>query len=142
NRTDNLLKALPSWLMHREISEIVIVDWSSAVPVKGSLEKAGINDPRVKLVRVEEEPRWILSYAFNVGFRASKFDKILKVDADIVIAENFFEHNPLASCEFIAGNWRNVGKSQAFVNGFFFAHRRALAQVGGFNEFITTYGWD
>ena len=33
NRTQNLLRALPSWLANPEISEIVVVDWSSDMPV-------------------------------------------------------------------------------------------------------------
>lgn len=69
NRTDNLLKALGSWLAHSQISEVIIVDWSSRVPVSQSLEDAGVDDPRIRVIRVEDEPRWILSYAFNVGFR-------------------------------------------------------------------------
>src|SRR5690606_598218 len=50
NRSENLVKALPSWLKHREISEVVIVDWSSGVPVEDSLNRANINDPRIRII--------------------------------------------------------------------------------------------
>lgn len=143
NRNENLIKAIPSWLCHEEINEILIVDWSSREEVGEALRLAGISDPRVKIVRVENETRWILSYAFNIGFRASRFNKILKVDADIVISSDFFDKNYLSNDrKFIAGNWRSVDPSQAYVNGFFFSPRAALSIVGGFNEYITTYGWD
>ncbi|WOI31300.1 glycosyltransferase [Sulfitobacter dubius] len=142
NRTQNLLSALKSWVGFPEISEIVIVDWSSDVPVAQSLSEHGIDDPRIRILRVEGETRWILSYAFNVGFRAARYDKILKVDADLLLMPDFFALNPLPECSFIAGNWRTAKPDQAHVNGFFFVTRDVLAKVAGFNEFITTYGWD
>jgi glycosyltransferase involved in cell wall biosynthesis len=142
NRNANLCRALESWLRHDEIDEIVIVDWSSAKPVKQDLEERGIHDPRIRVARVEGEPRWILTYAFNVGFRLARFDQILKADADIVLSADFFARNALDDGAFIAGNWRTAVDGQEHVNGFFMTSRAALAAVGGFNEFITTYGWD
>ncbi len=143
NRTENLLRALPGWLRHPDVSEVVIVDWSSDEPVRDALSAQGVSDPRIRIVRVDGAPRWILSQAFNTGFRVARFDTILKLDADIVLSEDFFARNGRPAREgFIAGNWRNVTSDQVHVNGFFFAPRAALAAVGGFNEFITTYGWD
>ena len=143
NRTENLLRALPSWLQHPTVAEVVIVDWSSDEPVRAALAAAGFTDSRIRVVRVEGAPRWILSYAFNTGFRAARHDTILKVDADIVLSEDFFSRNGIPDRgSFLAGNWRLAAEGQTHVNGFFFAPRSALAGVGGFNEFITTYGWD
>lgn len=142
NRTGNLMRALPSWLAQDRISEIVIVDWSSDRPVRVDLAEAGFDDPRIHIARVEDEPRWILSYAFNLGFRLARFDRVLKVDADIELAPDFFDRNPLAPHRFIAGNWRLAGAGQAYVNGFFYVFHATLMSVKGFNEHITTYGWD
>lgn len=142
NRSENLIKALPSWLANTEISEVVIVDWSSDIPVETDLINAGIHDPRIRILRIDGEPRWVLTYAFNAGFRAAACEQILKVDADIVLSPDFFQRNHLMPGSFIAGNWRAVEVDQAHVNGFFFISRKALHQVGGFNEHITTYGWD
>lgn len=142
NRNENLLRALPSWLAQDGIAQIVIVDWSSDVPVAQSLAEAGIGDPRILLARVEDEPHWVLSYAFNVGFRLARHARIVKADADIVLAPDFLARNPLAAGSFIAGNWRAAGRGQEFVNGFFMAGRADLMAIKGFNEYITTYGWD
>lgn len=142
NRTANLLEALRSWTACSEISEIVIVDWSSDEPVAQALEREEITDRRIRVFRVEGEPRWILSYAFNVGFRLARYRQILKVDADIVLKPCFFDSNPLPADAFIAGNWRRAPTGQVYINGFFFAPRAHLAAVAGFNEYITTYGWD
>jgi hypothetical protein len=142
NRNDNLMRALPSWLALAEIAEILIVDWSSERPVAEDLAMAGMTDSRIRVLRVEGEPRWVLSYAFNLGFRAATFDTILKADADILLSDDFFARNRLAPGSLIAGNWRDAAPDQAHVNGFFLVERASLAKVGGFNEHITTYGWD
>lgn len=142
NREENLLRALPSWLACPEIAEVVIVDWSSERPVRAALDAAGLADPRIRVVRVEGEPRWILSCAFNAGFRVAACDQVLKADADIVLEPGFFATNHLQPGQFIAGNWRTAASDQAFVNGFFQAWKDDLAAVAGFNEYITSYGWD
>jgi Glycosyl transferase family 2/N-terminal domain of galactosyltransferase len=142
NRTHNLLRALPSWLAAPEITEIVIVDWSSTRPVAQDLAEAGVTDPRIRILRIEDEPRWVLTYAFNAGFRAAACRTILKADADIVLSPDFFRRNALMPGSFLAGNWRQAAEDQAHVNGFFLIQREGLHQVGGFNEHITSYGWD
>jgi hypothetical protein len=142
NRSENLKRALPSWLKLDDISEIIIVDWSSDTPQKRELELFMDADERIKIVRVEEEEAWILTCAYNTGFRCASHACILKADADIVIRPDFFHRNKLCKGRFLAGNWRKVPKDQAHINGFFLAHKADLADAGGFNEIITTYGWD
>ena len=56
NRTENILKALPTWLAHKEIQEVIIIDWTSDNPVGDSLKQHGFKDNRIKVVRVENEP--------------------------------------------------------------------------------------
>ncbi|WP_108880726.1 glycosyltransferase [Anderseniella sp. Alg231-50] len=142
NRSDNLKTALSSWLKHEDISEIVIVDWSSDVPLRRDLEDFIDVDERIRVVRVEEEKSWILTYAYNTGFRCASHECILKADADIVLNPDFFQTNKLRKGEFLAGNWRIVPEDQAHINGFFLTRKSDLADAGGFNEFITAYGWD
>ncbi len=142
NRSESLKRALPNWLQLDDISEIIIVDWSSDTLQKRELELFMDADERIKIVRVEEEEAWILTCAYNTGFRCASHACILKADADIIIRPDFFHRNRLFKGRFLAGNWRNAPKDQAHINGFFLAHKTDLADAGGFNEFITTYGWD
>jgi hypothetical protein len=142
NRTENLLKALPTWLAHGQVNEVLIVDWCSRNPVAASLSQAGFDDQRIRIVRVVDEPRWILSFAFNVGFRMARHEAILKLDADITLQPDFFERNPLQERTFVAGNWEVAEKGQEHINGFFYIRQQDLLRVKGFNEYITTYGWD
>jgi hypothetical protein len=66
NREENLLKVLDSWLA-TDVDEIVIVDWSSASELWPQL--SAIADPRLKVIRIDGEKRWILTHALNVGLR-------------------------------------------------------------------------
>ena len=142
NRTENLLVSVSTWLAFPEIAEVIIVDWTSEEPVQQSLSDAGIRDSRVRVVRVDGEPRWVLSYAFNLGFRLASHELILKLDADITLKPDFFKKNVLRGGAFIAGNWEVAEKGQEHINGFFFVHLVDLLRIKGFNEYITTYGWD
>jgi hypothetical protein len=142
NRNENMVKALPSWIANHGIDEILIVDWSSKEPVRQYLDERNFTDERIKVVRVDDQPKWILSYAFNLGFRLASYDTILKTDADIIVKEDFFEKNKLSGNEFIAGDWRIAEAGQEHINGFFYLSRQNLMKVKGFNEYITTYGWD
>lgn len=141
NRNGNLAKVLPGWLA-LDLAEVVVVDWSSDTPVAETLAEAGIRDPRIRILRIEGEERWVLSHAFNAGFRVAAHEVILKADADITLAPDFLDRNPLARGQVVVGNWRRAGPGQQYVNGFFVIHRADLARVNGFNEYITTYGWD
>lgn len=143
NREANLLKVIESWLL-LDCDEFVIVDWSCDVPLAETLHQAGIKDKRIQILRVEDEARWILTHAYNVGLKRSKGAHILKLDNDHIITKDFFAVNALAeSIDARLGSWRLVNDaSQSYINGAFLARNKALRDVGYFNELITTYGWD
>lgn len=142
NRTENLLRCLPTWLHHKQIDELIVIDWNSDIPVRDALDEADICDSRIRVVRVLDEPRWILTYGFNLGFRLSLFNSVMKVDADIELRRDFFDRNTLLESQFIAGNWEAAEPGQEHINGFFYVKTGHLAAINGFNEYITTYGWD
>lgn len=143
NREANLLKVLPSWLA-TGADEIVVVDWSSTSPLWPQLER--FDDPRLRVVRIEGEPRWILTHAFNVALRMARYQQVYKLDADIQIGPDFLQANGFGKGEFVRGFWRtaiDAGEAdQRFTNGTFGAHKEDLRKVGYYNERILTYGWD
>nr|CCF78634.1 hypothetical protein RGS1_70340 [Rubrivivax gelatinosus S1] len=143
NRQTNLLKVLPSWLAS-DVDEIIIVDWSSTEPVWPML--SGFDDPRLKVVRIDDEPRWILTHALNVGLRLARHEIVFKLDADIALAPDFLVANRFGPTEFVRGFWKtavDAGESdQRYVNGSFGARKADLRQIRYYNERIQTYGWD
>lgn len=143
NREANLLKVLPSWLASAA-DEIILVDWSSREPLWPQL--AHIDDPRLKVLRIEGEPRWILTHAFNVGLRFASRERIYKLDADIELGDQFLDANGIQPGEFIRGFWKSAVDAgvadQKYVNGSFGAFKKDLREAGYYDERILTYGWD
>ncbi len=143
NRQANLLKVLPSWL-RSDANEIIIVDWSSTEPLAPML--AHIDDARLRVVRVDGEPRWILTHAFNVGLRLARHAVVYKLDADIELTADGLARNRFAAGEFVRGFWKSAVDAgepdQRYTNGSFGAFKADLRAVGYYNERILTYGWD
>jgi Glycosyl transferase family 2 len=143
NREANLLKVLPTWL-DAPVQEIVIVDWSSREPLAPKL--AHLRDPRLRVVRVDDEPRWVLTLAFNLGLRLARHERVYKLDADIELKPGFLDQNQFGPGEFIRGYWRSAVEAgqddQRYVNGSFGAWKTDLRAVGYYDERIQTYGWD
>jgi len=143
NRNENLRKALITWLQ-LDVDEIVIVDWSSKEPVEETIKD--LMDHRVKIIRVEGESKWVLTYGFNVGLRFTRYSKVFKFDADIQVTSDFLEKNNFLQGEFCRGSWKLASDSgndeQKFVNGSFGAFKKDLLEIGYYNEFIRTYGYD
>jgi glycosyltransferase involved in cell wall biosynthesis len=143
NRNANLRSALKSWQV-LDVDEIVIVDWSSNTPVVESI--ADMLEDRIRVIRVEDEPDWILTFAFNVGLRSARFEKIFKLDADITVSKDFLQQNDFKPGQYIRGYWKSAVDrgfpDQRFVNGSFGAYKEDLKKIGYYNEFIRSYGFD
>jgi hypothetical protein len=143
NRNRNLKKALATWVK-LPVDEIIIVDWSSVEPVIDTV--AEFNDSRIKVIRVDNEPKWILTYGFNVGLRFASYSKVYKFDADIEVSEDFLILNQITTNQFVRGYWKSALEeglaSQVYVNGSFGCYKKNLLDIGFYNELIRTYGWD
>jgi hypothetical protein len=143
NRQRNLMKVLPSWLA-TEADEIVIVDWSSTQPLWPTL--LNTRDPRLRVIRIDGEARWILTNALNVGLRMATRERVFKLDCDIELAPDFIASNRIADGEFVRGFWKaavDAGQpDQKYINGTFGAFKKDLRAVGYYDERIVTYGWD
>lgn len=135
--------SLRSWLLHDQIKEIIIVDWSCANPIK-HFENI---DPRIRVIRVEGQLFYNASKPINAAIKEAKYEKILKMDVDYILNPYF----PLASLvdispgEFVAGNWRqshydnNLGFIQN-LNGIICCHKDLFIKAGMYNEDIDNYG--
>lgn len=138
NREMHLRQSLPRWLKLPEVAELIIVDWSN----KTSLRDLCSIDRRVKVVRVEQEPKWALSYAYNVGISRALHPFIIKCDADCIPHPEISALLPDPS-HFFAGHWKSgsaVGKPS--VNGQCLFLKLQFDAVNGYSELIRSYGRD
>jgi hypothetical protein len=145
NRREHLLATaanVAAWPHHREH---LIVDWSSAVPLRR--EELPV-DPRLRLLRVEGETRWNLCRAYNFALAQARGRRLLKLDADAWPTEAFDPGDPALRVSPLAGGGEERGGLCAFGSGpegrkgQFLIDRELLEAVGGFNELLVGYGFD
>ena len=140
NRRQNLEKYFKSWL-NKSVDQIIILDWSSKEDNYDIIKN--INDSRVIYVKVVGEPSFIRTYAQNLAAKFCKYDKILKIDSDISITDNFFEKNVLNPGEFIVGNFMCArDDNEKYTHGNVYLYLNDYFRIGGYNELIKTYGND
>lgn len=166
NRADALKVSLSSWLLKKEIKEIIIVDWSS----DESLFYFSDLDSRIRILTVPNKKYFNLSQPLNLAAGFATGDYILKVDVDYVLNPyyNFFDNYIIDDNIFVSGvlNCKNYehfnGKeyvidknnmtvlelveyvnsySQFFKNlsGLLFISRKNFQKIGGYNESYKKY---
>lgn len=145
NRNSFLEKALPTWVAS-EPDEIVIIDWNTTGNGKTVEEIISMYTSRVKikLLKVDNVSQWSLTRSFNLAFRATSFDKVLKLDADNKLNKDFFLfHNLDMDKIFFSGDWRKArNDNEIHTNGILYVKRADFFSVGGYNELIQGYGYD
>lgn len=138
NREAHLRRTVPAWLELPGVEEIVIVDWSTREPFPGLLDL----DPRIRIVRVEDEPRWVQTYPTNLGVAHARGDLVLKCDADCLPAPGVTALRPEPG-RFFAGDWktgRAAGKGS--VSGQCLFAKTQWEQVNGYSELFRRYAHD
>ena len=138
NRTKPLRISLSSWLLCREISEIIIVDWSSDDPIQ-ELTKI---DKRIKVIRVDGEKYFNQPQPLNLAAKLTTSEYLLKVDCDHIFNPyfNFFEHHRIQKNEFITGF--NLLVNDDLLHplwGLLYVRSDYFRKVGGYNENMGKY---
>ena len=131
DRTDNLHKAIRSCLKHPDITEIIVLDYGSKIPFRTEYDSQ-----KIKIYRIESS-YWHLSKAYNIAIQLAKSDIIVKLDADYLLLDNFFEHHTIKENEYVSG----FGQYDPLC-GFLMIHRKDFLSINGYNERIVTYGYD
>ena len=141
NRAESLLEVLPTWLEHPEVDEIIIVDWGSDISLEYLLNE--IPDPRILIAIAPDQPKWVLSFAYNLAARFVTRISMLKLDSDIKLLPGFFKSCDLIEGEFYTGNWELARTdNERHLNGVLFCRTIDFFRINGYNEFIKSYGWD
>ena len=114
--------------------EHLVLDWSSSEPLRRDQLP---DDSRIRLERVEGEPRWNLCRAYNIAAKLARGDIFLKLDADCWpedIDQDLHLKTLSDVCWFGSGSDGRLGQ--------FLMSRSAFEAVGGFNELLVGYGFD
>ena len=161
-RPDTLRKTAQAWLNVRDVDEVILVDWSSKQPLEPVVRSLP-QGQRIKVIRVEGEPAWVLSRAYNLAVNASNHENIIRTDCDYRLEPNFVEaHRALMNSDkqskaaeqmtskdakgrgfYYSGNYNNArNENEVHLNGAVFIRRKDFVDIGGYDERIQTYGWD
>lgn len=143
NRIDALRVSLSSWLTHKDISEIIIVDWNSDEPIDFLLNY----DERIKIIRVSDEEYFNQPQPLNLAVDISTGDYILKVDCDYIINPyfDFVNSYKVDDYSFLCG--QNDYEDGEIANSPYFKYLRGLLyisrenylKVNGYSEENTKY---
>jgi hypothetical protein len=140
NRNENVEQNLSNWLT-QGMDELILLDWSSKVPVS---DIAGLfDDPRVRVVRVDGQEKFIRTLAQNLATQMCRFDKVFKCDSDVLFEGDFFDNHPLQRGEFWVGDWHQGRDfNERHLHGDTYYHLDDFFTVNGYDERILAYGHD
>jgi hypothetical protein len=161
DRATDLASVITTWTHDPRVTELVLVDFGSRQEDEDKISElagaaAACRLPgkllRVVLVRAAGEATWQPGPCFNLGLRFATCDEILKLDADVALLARplpggtrtmFWGEHALGEGDFFAGDWlRARNDNERHLSGVVYARRRDLLAVNGWNERITTYGYD
>jgi len=140
NRNENVIKNLPNWLK-LSFDELILLDWSTD---GGMTHLPGIwDDPRVRIIRVENQSKFIRTLAQNLASRMSRNRKIFKCDSDVEFYGDFFGAHPLEPAEFWVGEWQQArNNNERHLHGEVYYWLEDFIRIGGYDERIKSYGHD
>lgn len=142
DREDNLIESLSSWIDIPYITEFIVVDWSSKIPLKNNSKiEFWLDKNRIKLYRVNDEHFFSLSKSYNLGFTKTNNNIVLKLDSDYKNINNnwfnylVFDEKTQLKNYFIVGDWLF---SQG-LTGFLLVNKTDFMF---YNENFTGWGYD
>lgn len=116
------------------VEEIVLVDGMSDPALAQRLRDAGIDDPRLVIIRLDDVAlTW--TRAINIGLRASRYARIWAISSNNRL-------NTGHLLDSLPEGTYAAATSQAESGGFILGtHRGDLAAAGGFSEYLETADW-
>ena len=140
NRNENVQANLPNWLK-QEFDELILLDWSSKESVANI--PGVFDDPRVRVVRVEGQEKFMRTLAQNLASQMARHKHIFKCDSDVSIKGNFFKEHPIKKGEFWVGDWHQGRDfNERHLHGETYYHVDDYFKVNGYDERILAYGHD
>lgn len=135
NRNESLQISLTSWLLRKEITEFIIVDWSS----DQSLAPLTKLDSRIKVITVQHQKYFNQPQPLNLAASVATGDYILKVDCDYVLNPyyNFFESYSIDEKSFVSGK-SNI-KNYEYFNGEYYVIDNNQMNENELKEYFNSY---
>lgn len=134
NRVDSLKAVISSWASQQLISEIIVVDYGSERPIKIDDLPAS---RKTKIVRVEGTDEWRIGHASNIGIDFATNQHVCKLDSDVLINNSEWLAGLDLRSTFVRGHYQTP-----VPNGEVVFSKEHWEAVGGYNEWLSGYGFD
>lgn len=139
NRHRQLADVLKSWMALPQVSQIIVVDWSSTPALYYAVEELDRNTkieyPHVTILRVLDQKSWSISRAYNVAFRYASASRILSVPCGLPIHKSFLSKHVLIPGQFFTGSPSHERSRDEYAfHTVLYAFRSAVEAVGGYDE--------
>lgn len=145
DRNERLAATLPSWLNQELVNELLVIDWSSKIPLQETLRHLINVHPKLQVLRVDGQKTFNLGKAYNAALRYISYDTLLKIDADYLLADPSFLEGVAEKRKsgqllkgFCTGHYTQ-GIPQ--LNGLILGHARFLQRTG-YREDFEGWGYD
>jgi hypothetical protein len=137
NREFSLRVSLMTWMQFKEVSEIIITDWSS----DKSLNYLTEWDERIKVISVPDQKHYNQPQPLNIAASIATSQKILKLDNDHILNPyyNFFKDYKINETSFITGKNDKSDDVYKGLFGMLYVYRKSFWSVGGYNEEFGQY---
>jgi hypothetical protein len=144
NRETNLIESLKSWIDTEQITEFIVVDWSSKNSLLHCKEMWNLfrnSKKKYRLIRVEDKEYFSISKAYNLGFEYTENNLVLKLDCDYKnLDSSWLQYLPIKNQSlnqcFISGDYRYMEKS---LCGILLINKKDFI---GYNENLHDWGYD
>lgn len=140
DRNEALKISLTSWTLFSEVKEIIVVDWTSKIPLR-DINKL---DERIIVVSVPEQKYFNQTEPLNLALKIATGEYILKLDVDHILNPyyNFFENYNLSENTFLCGQHDpsttpteiRYNPYFRYIWGLLYVKRNHILDIGGYNE--------
>lgn len=146
DRHESLLMSYPSWSSQSQLSQIVLVEWSSAQYDWHKIPHLtdDLHSGRLSVVLVNNAGPWALSRAYNLGSQFVLGQHVVKVDCDTHLLDDFFsKHAKPANGEYYTVTWGTPRTTnEDHLRGVWYGRLSDFRKVGGYDERLVFYGYE
>jgi hypothetical protein len=134
DRLETLRHVMRSWQTCEHVTEVIVIDFGSSTPVRPEHFES---TDKLRIIRVSNADCWRIGLAINLGVDQAANEFICKLDSDVAIRDFTF----LSRLD-LQGSFYRGRDGSGTSNGQVCFSRRAWSDVGGYNEWLSGWGFD
>jgi len=137
-RIEHVKKTIPHLLsIMTPFDELVFVDYGD--PEESGLWVKSLNDPRVKVIKVDDVDWWHMNHARNIAVKFCKHEIVFLTDVDTLISKEILQ----SSRSIVSGKFGVLERTKTYHNnGSCCFTKTDFLRINGFEEALVLWGFD